>query len=128
VSPDPAAAKEIFELINRSRVEADLDPLAWSDALAEVAEAYAHEMYVGGFFSHTSPGGEQIQDRVEAAGITYRVVGENLALAATPKTVHEGLMASPGHRANILRQGFTRVGIGVIEGPLGLMVVEVFTG
>ncbi len=128
LSPDPASAKEIFELVNRSRVEADLDPLSWSDALAEVAQSYARQMYLGGFFSHTSPDGEQVQDRVQSAGITYRVVGENLALAATPRTVHEGLMSSPGHRANILRPGFTRVGIGVIEGPLGLMVVEVFTG
>lgn len=128
LSADPAAATEIFDLLNRSRVEAGLDPLAWSDALAKVGEAYAREMYLGGFFSHESPDSGDVVDRVKAAGIPYRVVGENLALAATPKTVHDGLMASPGHRENILRSSFRRVGIGVVEGPLGLMVVEVFTG
>ncbi|MGH2722992.1 MAG: CAP domain-containing protein [Actinomycetota bacterium] len=37
-------------------------------------------------------------------------------------------MESPGHRENILRPEFRRVGIGVVSGPLGLMVVQVFTG
>ena len=62
-----------------------------------------------------------------AAGIPSRTVGENLALAATARTVHDGLMDSPGHKANILGSGFTRVGIGAIRGPLGIMVVQVFS-
>ena len=85
-------------------------------------------MYVEGFFSHTSPTTGRIGDRMAAAGIPYLVVGENLALAATARTVHEGLMDSPGHRANILGERFTRVGVGVIRGPYGLMVVQVFSG
>lgn len=125
---DPSAAKEIFDLLNRSRVEEGLDPLAWSAALADVGQAYAMEMYLGGFFSHDSPTSGNVVDRVKQAGIPYRTVGENLALAATARTVHEGLMASPGHRENILRAAFTRVGIGVVAGPHGLMVVQVFQG
>ncbi len=38
------------------------------------------------------------------------------------------LMSSPGHLANILQPEFHKIGIGVVEGPLGLMTVEVFTG
>jgi len=125
---DDKAAAEIFDLLNRSRVEEGLDPLAWSAALAGVGQAYAEEMYVGGFFSHESPVTGNVVDRVKKAGIPYRVLGENLALASTAKTVHDGLMASPAHRENILRPEFTRVGIGVVAGPLGLMVVEVFQG
>jgi uncharacterized protein YkwD len=67
-------------------------------------------------------------DRLEAAGITYVVAGENLALAATATDVHTGLMGSPGHRENILRPEFRRVGVAVVAGPLGLMTVQVFTG
>jgi len=125
---DDKAATEIFDLLNRSRVEEGLDPLAWSAALADVGEAYATEMYLGGFFSHDSTVTGNVAVRVKKAGIPYRVLGENLALAATPKAVHDGLMASRGHRENILRPEFTRVGIGVVAGPLGLMVVEVFQG
>jgi len=125
---DENAAGEIFELVNRSRIEEDLDPLAWSAPLAVVGERHATEMYLLGYFGHTSPTTGTVGDRMADSGIPYRVVGENLALAATARTVHEGLMNSPGHRANILGSGFTRLGIGVIHGPLGLMVVQVFSG
>jgi uncharacterized membrane protein required for colicin V production len=125
---DEKAAEQIFELVNRSRIEDGLDPLAWSAPLAAVGEGHATEMYEAGFFSHTSPTTGTLAGRMSEAGIPYRVVGENLALAATARTVHDGLMDSPSHRANILGSGFTRVGIGVIHGPLGLMVVQVFSG
>jgi uncharacterized membrane protein required for colicin V production len=125
--PDQAAAEEIFELVNRARIEEGLDPVAWSDPLAMVGAGHATEMYTVGYFSHTSPTTGTIGTRMSAAGIPYRAVGENLALAATSRTAHQGLMDSPGHRANILSPEFTRLGIGVIRGPLGLMVVQVFS-
>lgn len=125
-SPDVAA--EIFELLNRARIDEGLDPLAWSDGLTPVGEAHAFEMYTQGYFSHVSPITGSVGDRATQAGLTYRLVGENLALAASPHMVHDGLMNSPGHRENILRTEFRRVGIGVVDGPLGLMVVQVFSG
>lgn len=128
IGSDPVAAEEIFQLLNRSRVAAGQSPLAWSDALAGVGEDHATEMYLDGYFSHVSPGTGTIGDRMQARGLTYRLAGENLALAATPDLVHDGLMDSPGHRENILRPEFRRVGVGVVDGPLGLMVVQVFSG
>ncbi|MDF1597889.1 MAG: CvpA family protein [Acidimicrobiia bacterium] len=124
----PDAAREIFEFVNLSRIEAGVDPLAWSDALADVAIGHARAMYANGYFSHVSPVTGTVADRVEAAGIPYRIVGENLALAVTPSQVHEGLMDSPGHYENIVRPTFRRVGIAAIKGPLGFMVVQVFSG
>jgi len=125
---DAAAATEVFQLINRARVDAGVDPLAWSPALSLVAEGHAAEMYLEGYFSHRSPVTGTVADRLQAAGITYFVAGENLALAATVTEVHQGLMGSAGHRENILRPEFRRVGVAVVAGPLGLMTVQVFTG
>jgi uncharacterized membrane protein required for colicin V production len=125
---DRDAAEEIFEKVNASRVEAGLQPLRWSGDLADVAARHAREMYVEGYFAHESPRTGSVGDRLRAAGISYRLAGENLALAATPNEVHNGLMDSPGHRANILGREFATVGIAVIRGPLGLMTVQVFTG
>jgi len=125
---DSGAATEVFDLLNRARVDAGQDPLAWSPALAVVAEGHAVEMYTEGYFSHLSPATGTVGDRLEAAGITYVVAGENLALAATAADVHDGLMGSPGHRENLLRSEFGRVGVAVVSGPLGLMTVQVFTG
>lgn len=125
---DSEAATGIFDLLNRARLDAGEDPLAWSAALAVVAEGHAVEMYTGGYFSHRSPLAGTVGDRLQAAGITYVVAGENLALAATISEVHDGLMSSPGHRENILRAEFRRVGVAVVAGPLGLMAVQIFTG
>lgn len=122
------AARAIFDLLNLARVDAGAEPLAWSDALAEVAEAHAFEMYTAGYFSHVSPDTGTVAERLQTARIPYVVVGENLALAPTVENVHEGLLASPGHRVNMLESRFRRVGIGAYRGPLGLMVVEVFSG
>ncbi len=124
---DEKSAEEIFELANRSRIEEGLDPLAWSLPLSAVGEGHATEMYVAGYFSHTSPTTGTVADRMSSAGIPYLVVGENLALAATAGTAHDGLMDSPAHRSNILSAEFTRLGVGVVRGPLGLMVVQVFS-
>ncbi|HUG75559.1 MAG TPA: CvpA family protein [Acidimicrobiia bacterium] len=128
LAPDPISANDVYQRLNRARVDEGLDPLAWSDALAEVAEGHAYDMYLNGFFSHTSPTTGSLVDRLRAAGLTYRVAGENLALAATPQEVHDGLMDSPGHRANIVGDGYRRVGIAVVSGRLGLMTVQVFMG
>jgi len=126
--PDSGAATAVFDLLNRARIDAGQDPLAWSPALSEVALGHALEMYVEGYFSHRSPVTGTVGGRLEAAGIAYSVAGENLALAATTGQVHDGLMGSPGHRENILLPEFRRVGVAVVAGPLGLMTVQVFTG
>jgi uncharacterized protein YkwD/uncharacterized membrane protein required for colicin V production len=123
-----AKAREVYDLVNRARIDAGLDPLAWSDALADVGRGHAYEMYEEGYFAHGSPVTGDVGDRIAAAGITYLVAGENLALAATVEEVHAGLMDSPGHRANIEADFYRRIGVAVVEGPLGLMTVQVFTG
>ncbi len=125
---DPAGALEVYELLNRARVDEGLDPLAWSPALAEVGLGHAAEMYTEGYFAHVSPATGTVGDRLGEAGVPFVIAGENLALAATPDDVHLGLMSSPGHRRNILEGSFRRVGIAVVSGPLGLMTVQVFTG
>lgn len=125
---DTAAANKIYDLLNRTRVDSGVDPLAWSPALSLIAEEHAVEMCLEGYFSHISPTTGTVADRVQEAGITYLVVGENLALAATPAAVHDGFVGSPGHRLNLLRTEYRRVGVAVVAGPLGLMTAVVFTG
>jgi len=124
----PADAEKVFAFANDARLAAGVAPLAWSDGLAAVAEAHAEEMYRSGYFSHRSPTTGDVVDRVAAAGIRLHAIGENLALAATPRAVHQALMDSPGHRDNLLRVSFDRIGVAAVDGPLGLMVVQVFGG
>jgi uncharacterized protein YkwD len=125
--PRPELEAQMLEMVNRERAAAGLKPLAFDPELLPVARAHSADMFGRGYFSHNTPEGLSPFDRIGAAGVTFRTAGENLALAPTLPIAHSGLMNSPGHRANILRPEFGRVGIGVMDGGLrGLMVTQNF--
>lgn len=116
VTTDLTSEQRMLELVNQERVKANLKPLVWDEQLAEVSRSNSRDMFARGYFSHKNPDGLSPFDRLERAGITYRFAGENLAFAQTVELAHNGLMRSPGHRANILSPEFGRIGIGVIDG------------
>jgi uncharacterized protein YkwD len=91
-----------------------------------VALGHSRDMYVNGYFSHVDERDLDPFERMQRADITYEAAGENLAIAPSVKEAHEGLMTSTDHRANILRPQFDEVGIGIIVGPYGVMVTQVF--
>lgn len=124
---DESAEQRMFELVNQERVVAGLPPLQWDPELVPVARAHSQEMFQEGYFAHESPITGSPFDRLTAAGVTYSAAGENLALAPTVDIAHQGLMDSPGHRANILESSFGRIGIGAISSPgRGTMYTQVF--
>jgi uncharacterized protein YkwD/uncharacterized membrane protein required for colicin V production len=124
---DPVAERQLFELVNEERVQRGGSPLAWDDRLVPVARAHSEEMFELKYFSHDSPVTGSPFDRLRAGRVTYSRAGENLAYAQSVAVAHRGLMDSAGHRENILRPEFTRVGIGVINaGPYGRMFTQIF--
>ena len=128
LSVDEEAEAEMFKLVNEERKKSGLPGLIWKQEIVPVARAHATDMWEGSYFGHVSPEGKDVGDRLERVGIDYLVAGENLALAPTLSTAHMGLINSPGHRANILEEKFTKVGVGVIDnGVYGKMFVQVFT-
>ncbi len=123
----PDLEAQMLELINQERAAQALAPLRADPELAEVARAHSRDMFARGYFSHVNPDGKDPFDRIRQAHVTYRTAGENLALAPTLAQAHQGLMNSPGHRANILRPAFGRVGIGIVDGGRrGQMVTQEF--
>lgn len=125
---DKQAEQELFRLVNRERRERGLGELTWSDRLAEVGRAHSHDMWQRQFFAHVNPSGQTPFDRLDAVGIHYRAAGENLALAPTTPIAHQGLMDSPGHRANILSPDYGQLGIGSVRNGLyGVMYTQLFT-
>ncbi|MBC7829605.1 MAG: CvpA family protein [Chitinophagaceae bacterium] len=114
-------------MVNEERAKNGLDPLKADPQMAEVARAHSRDMFARGYFSHVTPEGKTLADRVQSFRIPFRTAGENLALGPTLVICHEGLMNSPGHKANILHVAFGRVGIGVLDGgKYGLMITQNF--
>lgn len=125
---DATSESAMFKLVNEERKKQGAGELTWRPELVPVARAHATDMWKRGYFSHYSPEGKDVGDRLGGAHITYTIAGENLALAPTLSTAHNGLMNSPGHRANILEARFKRMGIGVIDnGFYGKMFVQIFS-
>ena len=107
-------ALAVLDLVNVERQKAGLDPVSWDDQAAEVAYAHSVDMDVRGYFDHTNPDGQKPWDRLSAAGVSWSTAGENIAMGyPSPEAVMAAWMNSPGHRDNILRAGFQRLGIGV---------------
>ena len=119
---------EIYNLLSLERQNENVDGLELNQILSNVAQAYAYEMYVGGFWCHQNPNnGESVNERLSKVGFPFTTVGENLAIASTVRSGHQSLMQSDSHRNTILDNEFRRVGIGVVSGPIGLIIVQVFS-
>ena len=118
---------EMLKLVNHDRVAAGLGALAPDPELTEVARRHSTDMFARGYFAHVTPEGRDPFDRIREADVRFVTAGENLALAQSVPVAHRGLMNSPGHRANILRPQFGRVGIAIMDGGrFGLMVTQNF--
>ena len=125
--PDPDAEQEMLKLINGERTTRGLVPLELDPRLVPIARQHSEEMFRLKYFGHQSAVNGSPFDRLAAAKIAYSRAGENLAYAHSVAVAHRGLMDSQGHRENLLRPEFTRVGIGVISaGSYGRMFTQLF--
>jgi uncharacterized protein YkwD len=133
----------LLQLVNASRAEVGLAPLAFDAELVAAARGHSVWMDQAEIFSHTGAGGSGPGDRIAAAGYDDAGWAENVAYTswwdptgtvlmdqATVDQLHRQLMDSPGHRANILSADMREIGIGlhqgVINGMPAAFVTEVF--
>lgn len=122
-----AEEERMIGLINRERTAAGLPVLEADMRIVATAREKARDMTENHYFDHRSPELGSPFDQIKAAGIQYGYAGENLADAATPERAHKALMNSPTHRANILFDQYTHIGVGVVDGgPHGKMFVQHF--
>lgn len=125
---DLESENTMLQLLNHERETRGLKALQPNNGLREVAREHSKDMMVRGYFSHYSPEGKDVANRLDEHHISYLVAGENLAYAPSINLAHQGLMNSSGHRANILSPDYGKVGLGVIDGGIyGKMVTQVFT-
>ncbi|MBZ3905739.1 CAP domain-containing protein [Streptomyces griseiscabiei] len=123
-------ATEVIALTNTERAGAGLPPLSPDPHLTTAAQAHSADMIARAFYAHTSPDGREPWHRASAAGSTRRSIGENIACGQrSAAEVVLGWMNSPGHRANILKPGFTHIGIGFAGGgAAGTYWTQLFGG
>lgn len=125
---DSSLEMKMIAMVNNERTERGLSPLKRDQQLTEVARKHSRDMFAQGYFSHVTPQGKDPFDRMHDDHIRFLAAGENIALAQTLSIAHNGLMNSPGHRANILNPAFGHIGIGILNGGMyGLMISQEFS-
>ena len=110
-----ATERSLLREVNAVRRSNGLRLLSVDPALVRVARSYSATMLRTNAFTHGAMGA-----RLAASGARGPAFGENLAWGTGPygaaKFIVRSWMNSPGHRANLLRPGWNRIGLGIAKG------------
>jgi uncharacterized protein YkwD len=116
---DAGAASRSYELVNAARAQSGLPALGLTEEANRVATDWAFRMAGEANLKHNPDLSSQLQG--------WSLVAENVGVGADSDQLAGAFMASPGHRANILRPGVSVVGLGAVRSADGrLWVVQVF--
>ena len=103
--------RTLLVAVNKVRAAHNLQPLRVDATLVRAARDYSATLIRRNVLTHGALG-----PRLAGYGARGPVYGENLAWGtgerATARGIVRGWLASPRHRANLLRPGWTRIGIG----------------
>ncbi len=131
-SATPTAAElSLLKVMNEVRASHGLAPLRLDPRLQRSARAHSRVMLRTQSFSHGS-----FISRIRGTGVKTPHVGENIAWGsgsyARARAIVNVWLASPIHRANLLRTGYWIVGVGALRGRFSgrsaLMVTTDFAG
>ena len=132
---DSKATLTVLGTINQTNLQREqnnLPKLQINTKLIAAAESKVNDMFELQYFEHESPSGNGPGDLARNAGYEYLLVGENLALGnyASGAVLVEAWMNSPGHRANILNNKYTEIGVavrrGMYKGEMTWLAVQEF--
>lgn len=120
VAPAEAASltqreQALVRAVNQVRKAHRIRPLRVDFRLVRAARAHTSTLFRLDVLTHGSFGA-----RLASSGARGPLFGENLAFGtgslASANAVVRAWLASPGHRANLLRPGFRRIGLGARAG------------
>lgn len=116
--PGPAYADSAGEenlaaaMVNDVRAAAGVATLEQDGELQYVARAWAQRMADGSFLAHNA-------DLPYSISLGWWMWGENVGRGGSVGRIHDALVASPTHYANLVESQFTHVGVGVAFGADG---------
>ena len=115
-------AAQLVSLVNQYRAANGLPALAKASDATAKAQQHSNDMAAQGRMFHSSS---------MSSGISpgWSSLGENVGVGGSASQVESMFENSGPHRANILNESFTQIGVGVTVGDDGqLYVTEIFVG
>lgn len=121
--PTPAhaggdAAAELTSLVNAERAAAGLPALHVAGDLVEVATRHSSRMAAAGNLHHNA--------NLTTEVANWQRLTENVGRGPDARTVHDALMASANHAANVRDPKVSQIGVGVTRSGDDLWVTQVF--
>lgn len=114
--------QQVFELVNKERAARGLSMLKYNYELARMARIKSQDMIDKKYFAHESPTYGSPFKMMESFGFKFSSAGENIAYGQkTAAEVMNAWMNSPGHKANILSETYTTIGVGVAKTASGTL-------
>ncbi len=118
------ATDAVVCLVNVERARRGLRALRRDGDLGQAARRHAADMVRRTFFSHVTPGGSTLSDRLRNSGyihggISWHVgeaLGWGTGARSTPSALLDEWLASPPHRRILLDDSFRELGVGVAPG------------
>jgi uncharacterized protein YkwD len=117
------AADSVACIVNAERTRRGLRALTRDPDLGRAARRHASDMVRRSYFSHVSPGGATLGDRLRAAGYgpardwrAGEALGWGTGSLATPNALVDEWLDSPPHRRIVLDSGFRELGVGIAAG------------
>lgn len=109
--------QKVIDLTNEFRQSHGLPALTSNWQLSRVARIKAEDMRDKNYTVHISPIYGPPLDMIQAFGITFQTVAENIAGGqTTPEEVVSAWMNHPPHRDNMLNSKLRLIGIGYAQG------------
>jgi len=144
--------KAVLKYTNEERKSNGLNELTWDSQLGQIARTHSEDMVKNDFFDHINLKGEDPTDRAKKASFTRTKqlgggwysdgIAENIGKMPTGNVVGAGYvsndadsiakaqveswMGSSGHRANILNEQYTHLGVGVAYDGLYYVATQNF--
>lgn len=113
---EEGSEKQILSITNMMRVRHNIPAVKWDEETSKVAFLHSEDMKKNNYFSHETPSGETLVDRLGELNIKYEMAGENIAAHYVDGiAASEGWLNSKGHRDTMLNEEFTHLGVGVDE-------------
>jgi uncharacterized protein YkwD len=116
---DAAGAGQLLALANADRSANGVPPLVARDDVTSIAIEFSKRMVAAGDIFHN----DDYFSSASHTRLDAKSLGENVAMNRDIVDAHTRLMASPGHRANLLDPKFSVVGIGVVRDGRGIAFI-----
>lgn len=137
VNTKPTAELNDYEsavacMINDYRTANGLNAIAYEPTLTYIAKYRSQDLMDRNYWSHYTPEGTTVFNLFKANGVKYKIGGENLGQATpagigSPDAFMGAWKNSPSHNANMLRNGYNYIGVGMVDNGDRIVVTTVFT-